>query len=165
MVWSWLYYNILCFHRGMSPLHAPNPLMCQWRLPVLEVSSVCRGSPLEKACRSVCSSERGTKRAFWWPLTCSIMQERCGFIWARREHDYRSTRLDGSWRTSQQVEIRYKHIYSFSLFDSKSKGSTKSTSLAPVALRMAACGIINMFIWKNQTNAICVCINLVRKGF
>lgn len=109
--WSWLYYSILCFHRGMSPLHAPNPLMCQQRLPVLEVSLVCRGSPVEKVCRSVCNSERGTERACWWPLTCSTMQERCGFIWARREHDYRSIRPDGSWRTSQQVELRYHYVY------------------------------------------------------
>lgn len=113
--WYWLYYNILCFHRGISPLHAPNPLMCQRRSPVLEVSSVCRGSPVEKVCRSVCNSERGTERACWWPLTCSIMQERCGFIWARGEHDYRSTRPGGSWRTSPQVELRYKHVYKVSV--------------------------------------------------
>lgn len=148
MAWSWLYYSILCVHRGMSPLHAPNPLMCQWRLPVLEVSSVCRGSPVEKACRSVCSSERGTKRACWWPLTCSTTQERCGFIWARREHDYRSIRPDGSWRTSQQVELRYKNVYSFSLFDGNSETHlscfSKSTSMPPVSLRMAACGITNI---------------------
>lgn len=76
-----------------SPVWRPST--CRWRSPTRRVSFNCRIRRHVTSCQSDYSSEPGTRRACWWPLTSSTKREHYGFTWVRRGRGCRSTRLAG----------------------------------------------------------------------